>query len=56
VTTSPVHSVIVDGLYTVRDRILLAITRLQSDDHDGAAAELEAATETVRNIIEELRT
>lgn len=41
---------VIDGLETVRDRILVAITRLRDDDVAGAAEELEAATDALREV------
>lgn len=46
---------IIDGLETVRDRILIAITRLRDEDVTGAVEEIEAATTAMREVARELR-
>ncbi len=43
---------LIAGLYELRDRLLIAISRLQADDRDGAADELESACEEFRAVVD----
>lgn len=45
-------SALVDVLYEVRDRIVVAINRLQNDDAEAAAAEIETAAEGLRSVVD----
>lgn len=47
---------LVQKLAEIRDRVLVAMTRLQSGDESGAAEELASASEELQSATEELRT